>query len=69
MKLYGIQDGEYLDAPAFKESYEQWFYNRKGTKLKDYEFTLGMINDAYEADRPIGELVKQRVKAVGEWLN
>ena len=68
-KLYGVVDGEYNDAPGFKETYESWFYNREGVKLKDYEFTLGMITDAYERNANINELVKERIKAVGEWLN
>ncbi len=66
-KLYGVVDGEYNDAPGFKENYESWFYNREGVKLKDYEFTLGMITDAYERNANINELVKERIKAVGEW--
>lgn len=42
-------------------------YNRNGYKIKDYEFTLGLIEEAYEADRPIGDLVKKRVRAVADF--
>jgi hypothetical protein len=43
-------------------------YTRQGVKLKDYEFSLSLITDAYERDIPLQEVVKERLKAVGEWL-
>lgn len=57
----------YLDTPAFKESYEQWFYNRKGFKLKDHEFTLGLLEEAYEREIPLGQLTSKRAKHVADF--
>lgn len=66
-KIYGVEDGQYGDAPAFKPTYESWHYTRKGVRLKDYEFTLGTINEAYERNIPIGDIVKKRVRAAADW--
>jgi hypothetical protein len=66
-KIYGIEDGQYADAPAFKPTYESWNYTRSGVRLKDYEFTLSTITDAYERNIPIGDIVTERVKAVADW--
>lgn len=58
---------EYTDAPTYNEIYEQWFYKRSGLKVKDFEFSLSLLQDAYERGTPIGDLVKERIQAIGEW--
>jgi len=67
LKLYGVRDGEYQDAPTMQETLEQWFYTREGTVVKDYDFSLALIQDAYERDIPLGEVVKERLKGIADW--
>lgn len=67
LKLYGTRDGEYTDSKTMKETLEQWYYTREGVKVKDYEFSLGLIQDAYERNVPLEDVVRERVKAVADW--
>ena len=68
INVLGVRDGEYLDAPTMQETLENWFYTRSGIKVKDYEFSLSLVQDAYERDIPLQDVVTERVKAVGDWL-
>lgn len=66
-KLYGVRDGEYQDAPAFNEVIESWFYTREGVAVKDYEFSLSLIQDAYERDIPLQKIVAERIEGISDW--
>ena len=68
LKLYGVRDGEYVDAPTFKEAIESWFYTREGVVVKDHDFSLALIQDAYERDIPLQQVVTERLVAVGDWF-
>ncbi len=66
-RVWAVEDGDYSDAPTTEENYESWMYTRKGYKIKDKDFSLKLIEDAYEKNLPLSELVAQRVKGVTQW--
>lgn len=65
--VWGIEDGDQSDAPTTNETYESWFYTRKGLKIKDFDFSSKLIEDAYEAGKPLAPLVQERVKGISQW--
>ena len=66
-RVWAVEDGDYADAPVTEESMEQWFYTRKGWKVRDKDFSLKLIEDAYEKNIPLSDLVKDRVKGITQW--
>ncbi len=65
--IKGVKDTEYGDAPIYNETFDQWYFTREGIRVRDSEFSLSAIMDADERSTPIGDVVKERIKAVSEW--
>lgn len=66
-RIFATDDGEYADSPTYNETYEQWNFLRAGYRLKDMEFTLSLLEDAYERGSPLESIVSDRIQAVSEW--
>lgn len=69
-KLFFTDDSPYTDAQTYKETFKTWTYNKKGYILKDFDFSLQLIEDAYEKSQDLSSLVDKRVRNVSSlYLN
>ena len=67
LRIFATEDSTYVDAPSYNEAFSQWFYTRQGWKLKDLELSLALLEDAYEKDLPLKNIITERLQAVSVW--
>lgn len=68
--IRGIEDGDFMDSPTFKEHYEQWYMTKHGgIILKDIDITARMIDKANEMNKTseISTQILERAKEAVDW--